>query len=100
VRGTEFVRACAARVCGPINARARACVRIVHVCARYHRFRCIVLAAGRLFATRTKARAAVLRRWLEGLCTVLNRIVDAHEKRGAPHTPTAVWLQSESDGAV
>jgi hypothetical protein len=25
-------------------------------------------------------------RWLEGLCAVLNRIVDAHEKRGAPHT--------------
>ncbi len=30
-------------------------------------------------------------RWLEGLCTVLNRIVDAHEKRGAPHTATALW---------
>jgi hypothetical protein len=25
-------------------------------------------------------------RWLEGLCTVLNRIVEAHEKRGALHT--------------
>jgi hypothetical protein len=25
-------------------------------------------------------------RWLEGLCTVLNRIVDAHDKRGALHT--------------
>ena len=25
-------------------------------------------------------------RWLEGLCTVLNRIVEAHDKRGALHT--------------
>ncbi len=30
-------------------------------------------------------------RWLEGLCTVLNRIVDAHEKRGVRHTATALW---------
>jgi hypothetical protein len=36
---------------------------------------------------RLRARAySGVCRWLEGLCTVLNRIVEAHEKRGALHT--------------
>ncbi len=40
-----------------------------------------------------RSSAAGACRWLEGLCAVLNRIVDAHEKRGAPHTatPTAMY---------
>jgi hypothetical protein len=39
----------------------------------------------RMLRLRARAYSGACR-WLEGLCAVLNRIVEAHDKRGAQHT--------------
>jgi hypothetical protein len=72
-------------LCVSRSMRARACVSITTYCAHaspsfsLHRAQCGVSLC---YTHETAPRCC---RWLEGLCTVLNRIVDAHEKRGARH---------------